>query len=162
MDCVKPKTYWLLSYVVRILVTGDEAEGRFSAAEYLKPPGDMTPLHVHHAESQTTYVLEGEATIYLPDGPQVLGPGDCLYQPRGVPHTEKITSDVAARVLDIYAPAGFERFIESAGRETEGLHLPPAAESPDEARTTELTALAQELGIELLGPPGALPTEGDT
>ena len=156
---MKPKTYWLLSYVVKVLVSSDDSGGRFSAAEYLKPSGDMTPLHIHKQESQTTYVIEGEATIYLPDGPHVLGPGDCVYQPLGVPHTERITSQCPARVLDIYAPAGFEGFIEAAGNETSDMVLPPTAELAGDTRTTDLRALCRQFGIDLLGPPGAVPED---
>jgi mannose-6-phosphate isomerase-like protein (cupin superfamily) len=100
--------------------------GSFSVAEYLKPPGDRTPLHVHHRESQTTYVLDGEATVHLPDGPHVLGAGECVYQPLGVPHTEAITSSRPTRVLDIYVPAGFERWVSLAGRRADSLRLPDA------------------------------------
>jgi quercetin dioxygenase-like cupin family protein len=56
------------------------------------PPNDMTPLHVHRRDSQTTYVLEGKVTIYLPDGSHVLGPGECIHQRAGVPQTERVTS----------------------------------------------------------------------
>jgi hypothetical protein len=117
----------------------------------------MTPLHRHHRESQTTYVLEGQATIHLPDGAHVLGPGECLYQPTGVPHTEAITSSNPARVLDIYAPAGFERWASLAGRRADAMILPPEPEEPGEKRIGELIAITEGLGVELLGAPGELP-----
>ena len=54
----------------------------------LKPPGDTTPLHVHQRESQTTILLDGEATV--PDGPHVLREGDSVHQPVAVAHCEVI------------------------------------------------------------------------
>jgi uncharacterized cupin superfamily protein len=40
------------------------------------PPGDMTPLHVHKKQSQTTYLLEGDVKLRLPDRARICGPGD--------------------------------------------------------------------------------------
>jgi mannose-6-phosphate isomerase-like protein (cupin superfamily) len=149
--------YWLLTYAVRVCLAGAETGGVFSMAEYLKPAGDWTPLHIHHRESQTTYVLEGEATVHLPEGPHVARPGECVHQPAGVPHTEAITSSGPARVLDVYAPAGFERWVTRAGRPADGMVLPPEPETPDEQRIAELVAVAEELGIEVIGAPGEVP-----
>jgi quercetin dioxygenase-like cupin family protein len=150
-----PRAYWFWSDLVFIHVSGDETDERFSLVEFLMPPEDMTPLHVHRRDSQTTYVLEGEVTIWLPDGVHVLGPGDCIHQPSGVPQTERVTSARPARVLDVGSPAGFERFVAAAGEPATALTLPPADRpSPDLER---FTAIAVEHGIELLGPPGMLP-----
>ena len=149
--------HWLLSYVVRVCLAGSETGGAFSMAEYLKPPGDWTPLHVHKRESQTTYVIEGEVTVHLPNGPHVLGPGACVFQPLGVPHTEEITSGKPARVLDVYAPAGFERWVTLAGIPADEMVLPAQPETPDENRLSELLAITKELGVDVLGGPGALP-----
>jgi mannose-6-phosphate isomerase-like protein (cupin superfamily) len=149
--------HWLLTYAVRVCLTGPETGGAFSLAEYLKPPGDWTPLHIHRHESQTTYVIEGEATVHLPEGPRILGPGDCVFQPSGVPHTETITSEGPARVLDVYAPAGFERWVSLAGVPTHDLVLPPAPETPDKRRLEELIEITQQLGVQLVGAPGELP-----
>jgi mannose-6-phosphate isomerase-like protein (cupin superfamily) len=149
--------HWLLTYVVRVTLPGSETGGAFAVAEYLKPPGDWTPLHVHQRESQTTYVIDGQATVHLPEGPLVLDPGECAYQPKGVPHTEAITSNQPARVLDIYAPAGFERWVSLAGVPTDRFVLPPAPEAPDEARVKFLLEVTAELGLEVVGAPGELP-----
>jgi hypothetical protein len=119
------------------------------------PPGDMTPLHVHRRDGQTTYVLEGEVTIYLPHGSHVLRSGKGMHQPAGVPQTERVTSTHQARVLDINSPAGFERFVATIGQPAESLALPPPADSPPDLK--QVAAVAAEQEIELLGPPGALP-----
>ncbi len=118
------------------------------------PPDDMTPLHVHRHDSQTTFVLEGEVTIYLPGREHVLAPGQCVHQPAGVPQTERVTSSTPARVLDVNSPAGFERFIAAVGLPARELTLPPSELT---TRQERLQALAAEHGIDLLGPPGTLP-----
>ena len=152
---VRPRAYWLLADLATVHVTGEDTEGRFSLVEFLMPPGDMTPLHVHRRDSQTTYVLDGEVTFYLGGESRVCGPGECIHQPAGVPQTEQVTSPGPARVLDINSPAGFDRFGAAAGRPAEGLTLPPPPAAP--ADFERLAALADEHGIHLLGPPGQLP-----
>jgi mannose-6-phosphate isomerase-like protein (cupin superfamily) len=149
------RAYWVLSNLVIVHVSGDETEGRFCLVEFLMPPDDMTPLHVHQRDSQTTYVLDGEVTIYLPGSSTVLRAGECIHQPAGVPQTERVTSAEAARVLDINSPAGFEEFIAAIGRPAESLSLPPVGGSPPDLE--QMATAAAEHGIELLGPPGTLP-----
>jgi quercetin dioxygenase-like cupin family protein len=150
-----PQAYWLLGSLAIVHVGAAETEGRFSLVEWLSPAGYMTPLHVHTHDHQTVYVLEGEVTFYLPGVVRVCGPGEFSHHPAGLPKTERVTSATPARMLDVDGPAGFDRFIASAGQPAGELTLPPTSEeSPDLER---LAQLAAEEGIELLGPPGALP-----
>jgi quercetin dioxygenase-like cupin family protein len=149
------RAYWLFANLVIVHVTGAETDGRLTVVEFLTPPDDMTPLHIHERDSQTSYVLEGEVTFYLPDGAHALGPGQCIHQPAGVPQTERVTSTEPARVLDINAPAGFEEFVATVGRPAERLELPPQEdEMPD---FDQIVAVAAAHGVRLLGPPGELP-----
>jgi quercetin dioxygenase-like cupin family protein len=145
----------LLAYLVLVHVTGEESNGRYSLVEFVMPPNEMTPLHVHQHDSQTVYVLDGEVTVSLPGLTRVLRRGECIYQPAGVPQSERVSSDGPARVLDINSPAGFDRFIAAVGQLTDRLTLPPSPESPPDL--DRLAAVAAQHGITLLGPPGALP-----
>jgi hypothetical protein len=107
------------------------------------PPGDMTPLHVHKKQSQTTYLLEGDVKLWLPDRARICGPGGCLYQQIGVPHAEHVTSTGPARVLDINAPAGFDefgfdRFVAAVGQPAKGMTLPEPVVEPDPEQLANL------------------------
>lgn len=149
------RAYWLLGNLAIVQVAGEETGGRVTLVEFLTPADEWLPLHAHREDSQTTYVLEGEVTVYLPDGAHVLGPGECIHQPAGVPQTEHVTSPRPARMLDINSPAGFDRFVAAAGRPAASLTLPPQDDSPPDFE--RLAATAAEHGIDILGPPGALP-----
>jgi mannose-6-phosphate isomerase-like protein (cupin superfamily) len=146
--------YWSLGALFIVHVDGEETGGEFALVEAIEPPGLMTPLHVHHRESQTMFVFEGEVTVYLPGKTLVVGPGESVYKPKGVPHTYKLTSETPARLLEVEAPAGFERFVAAAGDVARELTVPPRVENAD---FTRAIALAPDYGIEILGPPGALP-----
>jgi quercetin dioxygenase-like cupin family protein len=147
--------YWLLGSLAIVHVSGEQTEGRFCLVEFVTPPDDMTPLHLHRRDSQTTYVLEGEMTFYLPGESRIVKAGQCIHQPSATPQTGQVTSVVPARMLDINSPAGFDRFVAAAGTPAESLTLPPAPESPPDFE--QLSALADAHGIDILGPPGELP-----
>jgi mannose-6-phosphate isomerase-like protein (cupin superfamily) len=149
------RAYWLLGSLAIVHLRGEETDGRFSLVEWLTRSGGMTPLHIHRDDSQTVYVLEGEVTFNLPGVTRVCGPGELVYTPAGTPQTERVTSAIPARMLDVNAPSGFDGFVEAAGDRADALALPPpSAEQPDFER---LVALAAEHGIEVLAPPGAVP-----
>jgi mannose-6-phosphate isomerase-like protein (cupin superfamily) len=147
--------YWFYDDLAIVQVSGEETDGRFCLVELLQPPGEWTPLHVHKDSDQTQYVLEGELTLYLPDGSLVVRPGECVNTPMNVPHTERVTSAGPATVLDVNAPAGFDEFVATAAAPAAELTLPPPNRPPPDVE--HLTALAAEHQIEVLGPPGSLP-----
>ena len=154
----EPRAYWSQSRLFIVHVASEDTGGQLSLVEGLLPPEAMTPLHVLPRVNQILYVLEGELTAYLPGVERVLRSGDCMLQPAGVPQTHRVTSAEPARVLAINSPAGFERFFVETGRPAESLTLPPPEESPPDLE--QLAAIAAAHGIELLGPPGALPPDG--
>ncbi len=128
----------------RILVGAQQTDARFSLTEFVEvPAGQMPPLHVHHAEDEIFYVLDGEVTLFLPGREIRAGAGDCVLAPRGIPHAYRV-GDRPARWLVMSSPAGFERFVSAVA----------ALEDLDPGT---LTAIAAEHEIEILGPPGMLP-----
>ena len=64
----------------RMTVKAGSAEtGRaFSQIETDDPQGTGPPLHVHHNEDETFYVLEGEVTMFAAHGAEILGPPPSL------------------------------------------------------------------------------------
>ena len=147
--------YWFYGDLVKVLVTGEETDGRFALLEWLQPPGEQTPLHIHTTSDQTMYVLDGELTLYLPGRTVVAGPGEVAHGPMGIPHAEEVTSSEPVRLVEVVAPAGFERFVAALGQPASELVLPdPPLPLGD---FEELAALASDHDIEIIGPPGARP-----
>ena len=140
---------WFLHNRVRIHISSAQTDGSFALLESTGPAGDQTPLHVHHLDDEGFYVLEGEITLWAGDEKHVLRAGESILAPRGVPHTLRV-GDRDARWLVTSTPAGFEAFIRAVGSTEPQAALP----SPE-----ELTRVASEHGIEILGPPGMLPAE---
>ena len=127
----------------RVVCDGASSGGMLGLVEMDVPAGDQSPLHVHHAEHEGFYVLDGAVTLYLPGREATLAAGDFFLAPRGVPHAYAV-GDRPARWLVTSSPAHFEGFVRDVA--SAGPLEPPA-----------LGMLAAEHQIEILGPPGARP-----
>jgi mannose-6-phosphate isomerase-like protein (cupin superfamily) len=46
----------------------------------------IAPLHVHHADDEAWYVLEGALRVRLDDDVIEAGPGAAVFAPKGTPH----------------------------------------------------------------------------
>jgi quercetin dioxygenase-like cupin family protein len=83
-----------------------------SLVEYAVPPRFSPPphLHRHTREGAVVYVLDGELHYWFEDGDAVAGPGTLVQLPPGAWFRWANDTDAAARMLAIFAPAGFEQF----------------------------------------------------
>jgi quercetin dioxygenase-like cupin family protein len=146
---------WFLDNLARIRVSGDETEGRLALVEASARRGHMPPLHVHHEEDETFVLLAGEITLYVGDRRiRLADTGASALAPKGIPHTFRVESETADWLVAA-TPSGFDRFVASVGVPAEEAVIPSEPILPDPAALAETAA---EFGIELLGPPGALPS----
>jgi quercetin dioxygenase-like cupin family protein len=74
------------------------------------PPLLDTPLHVHRNEDELFYVLEGEHVFQVDDDEYHAGPGDFVFAPRGIPHSQRRVVPGQGRHLVLVSPGGFEGF----------------------------------------------------
>jgi mannose-6-phosphate isomerase-like protein (cupin superfamily) len=140
-----PTDVQFLDSRARVHADGDATAGHLGLVEILDmPAGSMPPLHVHHANDEGFYVLDGSARLFQPGTEVALEAGEFLLARRGIPHTYRV-GGAGARVLVASSPAGFERFV---------LAVAEIAEPTPE----RLAAVAAEYDIEILGPPGMLPS----
>ena len=99
--------------------------------------------HLHVAQDEWFYVVEGEFVIEIADERLRLSAGDSVLAPRQVPHVWAHVGEGRGRILVSFAPAGL---MESFFREvTKANAMPP--QDP---------ALWRAHGMELLGPPLAV------
>jgi mannose-6-phosphate isomerase-like protein (cupin superfamily) len=102
---------FLGSIGVRFLVDGVDTSRGFSLVEHpMSPRALAAPLHIHTREDEYSFVLEGRMGALLGDEVVEAGPGDLVFKPRGQWHTFWNAGDEPCRILEIIAPAGFERF----------------------------------------------------
>ncbi len=146
------ESLWWTGELATIKATGEETDGRYALVEVLAPEGVPIPLHVHHKEDETFYLLEGEMTFYVGGETVKAGPGSFVFGPKDVPHAYTVDSG-PARLLFLFTPAGFEGFVGEAGEPARELTLPPPEAPPDEAAMEQFMVIADHYGAEILGPP---------
>jgi mannose-6-phosphate isomerase-like protein (cupin superfamily) len=99
---------------VVIRASGDSTGGAFSIVEEIPPLVD-TPTHVHEREDEMFYVLEGRHVFRVGDEDYEAGPGDLVFGPRGVPHSQRRLEPGVGRLLAMLSPPGFEGFFRELG-----------------------------------------------
>jgi mannose-6-phosphate isomerase-like protein (cupin superfamily) len=144
---------WFIDNLVHVHVDGDASGGTVTLLEERGRRGDMPPLHVHHRDDEMFYVLDGELSLFVGGEHVILGSGQAALAPRELAHTYRVESD-EARWLVTTTPAGFDSFVRAVAEPAAAAELPPAGRPLDPAR---LAQEAAKVGIEILGPPGALP-----
>jgi quercetin dioxygenase-like cupin family protein len=150
----KTEPIWFIDNLARVHIDAASTHGAFSVVELAGRQGDMPPLHVHRREDEGFYVLDGRLSLFIGRETRELSAGEAVLAPRDIPHIYRVESE-SARWLALCAPAGFEQFIREAGEPAGADELPPDDRPHDPAR---LAGIAARYGVEILGPPGALPT----
>ena len=68
------------------------------------PPG-RAPDHFHEYE-EVLFILRGTGRMWTADASTPIGPGSCVYLPRGQVHCVENTGDGELRLLGVFYPAG--------------------------------------------------------
>ena len=102
------------------------------------------PLHVHDAEDECIYVVEGRLLVQIGEELHQLGAGSFAWLPRGTPHTFANAGPSPVRMFGVTVPGGIEEFFAAQSAYLASVHGPP-----DPA---ELARLALGRGS-VLGPP---------
>ncbi len=139
---------WFLNSLTFIRATAKQTGSAFGLIEQFAPVGPASPYHVHRAEDESFYVLEGELEFVSGEQRVTRGPGSFVFLPRDVPHGFAVAGKSPARFLILTTPGGFEGFVEEMSRPATTLTL-PTLETPDMAK---LSRVAAKYRIEILGP----------
>jgi quercetin dioxygenase-like cupin family protein len=124
---------------------GAQTNGALTLFENVVAPGDGPPLHVHAAEDESWYVLEGELRFKLGADIHRAPQGAFVFVPRGTPHCFQNIGEGPARIVVLFTPAGMEAFFDRFSE------LPAGAFGPD-----VFARLGAEAGMDVLGPPLAV------
>jgi quercetin dioxygenase-like cupin family protein len=143
-------TLWFTTTRARILIHEDGCSLIEDEAEH----GDTPPLHVHHGHDEAFHVLSGRLSLHLPGTRIDLAAGEAAFAPRDIPHTYRVESEEGARWLVWTNSGEFASFVAEVSIPAEGDGYPPPEALP---APEDLAAAAARNGIEVLGPPGAMP-----
>lgn len=91
-------------------IDGADTGGTIAIVEHTFAVGALVPPHVHTREDEYSIVLEGEIGFRSEDAEAVLGAGGYIVKPRAQVHAMWNAGATPARMIEVIAPAGFERF----------------------------------------------------
>lgn len=147
----RTKLLWAGRTVFDVVLNGEQTGGALSLLDQWGERGDVTPMHVHRAEAEIFYVLEGGITAWSGDDVQELDAGGAVYLPANQPHAFGIRT-ARARLITVTAPGGFAGFVAQAG-------VPVGGDVPAswEFDVERIMQAAPAHDIEIVGPPPTLP-----
>jgi mannose-6-phosphate isomerase-like protein (cupin superfamily) len=118
--------------------------------EMTLPPGSAPPVHVHAELDDTWFVVEGTMALRCGDHDAVVGAGDWVSMPRGVPHGFRVLGDHPARILLVHDNTSFRDLVRDLGTPATARSLPdpPSFPAPD-----ELAGIAASHDLTPVGPP---------
>jgi quercetin dioxygenase-like cupin family protein len=142
---------WFLGTLVTVKANSEQTHRAFTFIEQVLLPGFATPFHIHHNDDESFYVLEGTLAVTCGEQKWTLREGGFVYLPKGIVHGFTVEGDQTAKLLQITAPAGFERFAAELGEPARERTLPPAPSEPPGME--QMLALGKKYQLELAPPP---------
>lgn len=103
-----PSYDWSKDHIC-VKTTCDHAEGRVTVVEDKLKPGFHLARHYHKKMTEIFYILEGEVSFAFEGERVVASRGMTINIPPGVIH--EVTSLEGARLLTIFSPGGFDKYL---------------------------------------------------
>ena len=145
-DAAEDLALWVLGSLYTFKARGKETGGAYAIVEATVLPDSGPPPHIHHAEDECFYVLDGEFSFLYEDRTIAGGQGTFLRVPKGVLHTFRNAGSEPARVLLVVSPAGLDEFWETVGLPAGDRLTPP---KPEPGMMERVLALAPKYHLEL-------------
>lgn len=126
-----------------VKASSEDTRGAYALAE-VTITGDGPPQHIHRAEEEAFYILEGEVDIQVGTETVHGTSGTFVLIPRGTVHTFWNVGTGPARMLAIASPPGIDAYLAEAIGD----------EEIDTATFIErISAVADRYQFEVVGPP---------
>lgn len=116
---------WSADHTV-VKVSAQDSRGAFTLMEDNLKAGFKLGLHLHRTHAETFYILQGPIWFFVADRWIAAETGSTIHIPPGVPHAAEQAKGVAGRMLMIYQPAGFDRFLAEMAAMSEADFADPA------------------------------------
>ena len=137
--------------VYTILASSAETGGDYIVLEAVVPVDGGPPLHIHHNQAETIYILEGEMEVRLGDQIHMAKAGDFIHISKGTPRNFVNRSRAPAKMIFAFVPAGdIEEFFRESFKETTDRN--PPLEPLTDAFIQRMLASADRHDIEILPP----------
>jgi len=136
-------------------LSGKDTDGAMCVFEFTGLSGG--PPHIHHAQDEWIYVVEGEFKFHVGNKQFHVIAGESVFIPRKLKHMWGCVSGKAGKLINVYQPAGtMEEFFRELSKPPKNLIT--AEQMVNKTYTAEqvksLHRLFEVHGMDLLPPPG--------
>jgi quercetin dioxygenase-like cupin family protein len=129
-------------YRVAYKVSTQDTNGALFIIEQTITRKGGPPLHLHYAQEEWFYVLEGEYIAQVGKERMRLRPGDSVFGPRNIPHAWAYNGEAPGRLLIGFQPAGkMEDFFNELAKVSDFKRDPQ---------------MFRDHGVQIVGPPLSL------
>jgi mannose-6-phosphate isomerase-like protein (cupin superfamily) len=147
------RSVWLLGMLVTFKAVSEETGGEYSLYELTVPPQLGALPHIHHAENEAFYVLDGEVEFLKGEQSVRAEVGEFIFIPKGVVHGFKNVGQEPAKCLGIVTPGGLaEKLLTGLGEPAKAETLPPPPEGPPDVE--RIAEIVSNYDTEMVLPPG--------
>jgi len=87
-------------------VSGKDTDGDLYIFDSTRLKEGGPPLHYHYSQDEWWYIISGEYLIKVGDELYHAKAGDCVFGPRGVPHTFAKVGKAESKLIMLFLPAG--------------------------------------------------------
>lgn len=149
LDRETAPAFWLVATLWLPMAVGYQTANRFAFLEQVMPSGLGPPTHRHPFADEGFFVLEGTCSFNCEGETYSAGPGSFVHLPRMTPHSFSVDTN-EARVVNFYAPAGFEMIVLSCANLALERRRPSIEEAPPPppAAVEQLRILSRLFGQE--------------
>lgn len=124
-------------------VSGKDTDGDLYIFDSTRLKEGGPPLHYHYAQDEWWYIISGEYLVKVGEETYHAKAGDCVFGPRGVPHTFAKVGEVESKLIMLFQPAG--KMEEWFNLVNDGVVAKMSEEEKNAARKAH--------GFEHIGPP---------
>ncbi|MFO1465552.1 MAG: cupin domain-containing protein [Steroidobacteraceae bacterium] len=93
---------------IRVIVTGNQSNGRQSILESYWEPAFKVPLHYHKKHAETFLIISGQVEWTINGETHVMGPGDAVHIPPNIVHGVRVVGNKDMHSIMIAEPGGYE------------------------------------------------------
>ena len=109
----------LTSFGVTHKLTSEQTGGSYYLCEAVFAAESGSPLHIHHREAETIYVLEGAIEIRMAEETFLLPAGGVAHLPREIPHALFNPLKTNLKILVYATPGGLELYFNEMEKATQ-------------------------------------------
>lgn len=127
------QSYWVVGDSVKFIATGENTNYQYDLFDVYVPPNIGTTPHIHLAQDEGFYIVEGKVKFQLNNQVITATPGTFVDIPKGQIHAYRNVETTPARIILQGVPSGLDKLIQDTSRPfSDPASLPPSDEFLDQ------------------------------